>query len=472
MSMNALNTFQSNWEFYTRLFIVESGIDKYNGIGKSELFEFCKIDDRDYESNIPLSMNFNFINSEQQAATFSYTDKRTLSQIENMTSYSITPRGVISKFKQGGYVVYEKDGIGLVVSLFNIGENSKDSSVVLCNNFESLGYSDWIIPSVSDFQFIYDNLYLNKVGNFELNSHNLKYWTRNKSSFYTTDDNSTLFDFRDGKFDDLLDFRNYSDENNLRPIRYFNLNGNKFDLNSYAYNIFLNKVGGLIQFSDDIKDITFNYERDVTLVFDDYDKRNVRYNHKYICSDSAFIFEEFMPKLTELSTGSFVIGKSPDSSTSKYLLNYKINKNIGCNFFNNFNINEESIITLKRFFNIFSFNNLYSYDLNRKFLFETNSEIVYELTKLDSDSNSKQIFIEFYSKNTGYLVKRFYTNGFPDQKPLIVEFSDYDYLKNTKYKFPYRISYSEFEYYNTPIIYKLIDVNINNNYPNSFFEKL
>ena len=40
----------------------------------------------------------NFLTTGQQAATFSWQDKRTLSQIEQMTGYAVKPRGVISNF--------------------------------------------------------------------------------------------------------------------------------------------------------------------------------------------------------------------------------------------------------------------------------------------------------------------------------------------------------------------------------------
>jgi hypothetical protein len=98
-SMDALNTLTSNWEFYTRLFKVQSGMDESNGSGEGQIHVFSKYENR---------FNFiNFLTAGQQAATFSWQDKRTLSQIEQMTGYRVKPRGVVSQFKHGGFVVYE-----------------------------------------------------------------------------------------------------------------------------------------------------------------------------------------------------------------------------------------------------------------------------------------------------------------------------------------------------------------------------
>jgi hypothetical protein len=108
-SINALKTLTSQWEFYTRLFTEESGMDESNGNGDGQIYVFGN--DAAYRQNI------NFLTIGQQAATFSWKDKRTLSQIEQMTGYKVKPRGAVSQFKHGGIIVNEKNEHGLVLSI-------------------------------------------------------------------------------------------------------------------------------------------------------------------------------------------------------------------------------------------------------------------------------------------------------------------------------------------------------------------
>jgi hypothetical protein len=90
-SINTLYTLANQWEFYTRLFTVQSGMDESNGNGEGQLHKFGG--SGDYYSNVE---TINFLTTGQQAATFSWQDKRTLSQIEQMTGYKVKPRGVVS----------------------------------------------------------------------------------------------------------------------------------------------------------------------------------------------------------------------------------------------------------------------------------------------------------------------------------------------------------------------------------------
>jgi hypothetical protein len=133
-SINTLYTLTSQWDFYTRLFTVQTGMDESNGFS---------LDPSDnYGNNGRIRHNFaqrrlnrndeydkiyiNFLDTGKIAATFSWQDKRTLSQIEQMTGYKVGPRGVVSQFKHGGFVVYE------VPTIYRIGVQmeSNESNVV------------------------------------------------------------------------------------------------------------------------------------------------------------------------------------------------------------------------------------------------------------------------------------------------------------------------------------------------------
>ena len=187
-SMNALNTLASQWEFYTRLFTVQSGIDESNGKGEGQIDDFStskKYFNSDDNSNNVLDLSFNFLCIGQQAATFSWHDKRTLSQIEQMTGYIIKPRGVVSQFKHGGYVVYEKDGHGLVAAIIDLGNkplNLYDADAA-CNKLELNGYNDWRLPTKVELNELYINLHKFGVGGFTSEN----YWSSTKFK-YNEDD--------------------------------------------------------------------------------------------------------------------------------------------------------------------------------------------------------------------------------------------------------------------------------------------
>jgi hypothetical protein len=172
-SMDALNTLTSNWEFYTRLFKVQSGMDESNGSGEGQIHVFSKYENR---------FNFiNFLTAGQQAATFSWQDKRTLPQIEQMTGYKVKPKGVVSPFKHGGFVVYEENGHGLVVAMTDLVDKMDwNAAKTACNELILNGYGDWRLPSKEELNAIYVNLIELGIGGFdEFNT----YWSSTQGSF-------------------------------------------------------------------------------------------------------------------------------------------------------------------------------------------------------------------------------------------------------------------------------------------------
>ena len=162
ISINALNTLASQWAFYTRLFTVQSGMDESYGNGAAvQLHEFSS---KDHESTI------NFLTTGQKASTFSYKDKRTLTQIEQMTGYTVKPRGVYLQFKHGGFVVYEpfeggyRIGLDIDISKGNIiSYLTKDFPAAL----SGLKIGDKIL-SINNNTFVDMNQLRNIVGNGEI----------------------------------------------------------------------------------------------------------------------------------------------------------------------------------------------------------------------------------------------------------------------------------------------------------------
>jgi hypothetical protein len=147
-SIDALKSLGNMWEFYNRLFTVYTGNDSSNGNGEIKIHEFIE----DLSSDIRI----NFLTSTFVAATFSWNDKRTLAQIEKMTGYSIKPRGVVSQFKHGGFIVYEKNGHGLVAAITDLGEMDWESAKSACDELVLNGYSDWHLPTKEELNALYD----------------------------------------------------------------------------------------------------------------------------------------------------------------------------------------------------------------------------------------------------------------------------------------------------------------------------
>lgn len=169
-SVNALATYKSNWNYYTRTFTIQSGLDELNGteISKSRYIKGKQYDDYGKLLSDEI-FKIEILTSNQKAATFSWQDKRTISQIEKMSGYVVKPTGVISHFKHGGFVVYEHKGHGFVTLISDLDEKMNwENAKTACEELESNGYDDWELPSENQFRWINGNLIEAELGNFHL----------------------------------------------------------------------------------------------------------------------------------------------------------------------------------------------------------------------------------------------------------------------------------------------------------------
>ena len=153
-SLDILETLGRQWEFYTSLFTVQAGMGEYNGKGAGRIHNFHS--SRRYTND--MGEDFNFLTAGQQAETFSWQDKWTLSQIEQMTGYSVKPRGVVSQFKHGGFLVFEENGHGLVAAIIDLGSMDWNSAKTACDELILNGYSDWYLPSIQELNYVFIKL--------------------------------------------------------------------------------------------------------------------------------------------------------------------------------------------------------------------------------------------------------------------------------------------------------------------------
>jgi len=174
-SLSIIQSFSSNLEFYLRLFEVNNGLSSSLGKGKSQI-------------NPILNKNLTFLNIGEEASSFKWQDEFTLAELEKISEYNVKPRGIVVQFKQGGYVLFEDNGHGLVFSLFDMVKWNKGSENVMphfsnqytwdeanleCDNLVLSGYSDWRLPTKEEMNTIHGLFNNYKVGDFDAKG----YWT-------------------------------------------------------------------------------------------------------------------------------------------------------------------------------------------------------------------------------------------------------------------------------------------------------
>ena len=178
-SINIVKSLLYNWDFYTRLFTVQSGLDESFGNGESKLFKITDIRNKKSKyaflglPDIINKTSVSYPGVGDVAGSFTWSDKRTLSQIEQMTGYAVKPRGVISNFKHGGYVVWEKDGHGLVAAVCDLEKRNWTNAKIACEALDINGYSDWHLPTKEELQYLYKNLHQVGIADFERR----QYWS-------------------------------------------------------------------------------------------------------------------------------------------------------------------------------------------------------------------------------------------------------------------------------------------------------
>src|SRR6187455_2507507 len=68
---------------------------------------------------------------------------------------------------QGGIVVYEANGHGLIVATSDLGKQDWASAMKVCDELELNGYSDWRLPNREELNALYTNLKLKNLGGLQ-----------------------------------------------------------------------------------------------------------------------------------------------------------------------------------------------------------------------------------------------------------------------------------------------------------------
>ncbi|MEQ1666518.1 MAG: hypothetical protein ABL927_14215, partial [Bdellovibrionales bacterium] len=189
-SINAINSLTSNWKFYTSLFAVQSGMDESFGSGESKINNFSINSNGD---------SISFPIAGQVIGTFSWNEKLTLIEIEQMKGYKVKPRGIVSQFKHGGFVVFEENGHGLVAAVCDIGRMILNDAKAACDELVLNGYSDWYLPSNDELRYMDWNLGMYGIGGLDDN-------------YCSSTESAALGTFRSS---------NESNKCNVRPVRVF-----------------------------------------------------------------------------------------------------------------------------------------------------------------------------------------------------------------------------------------------------------
>jgi hypothetical protein len=176
-SINVLKTLGEQWGFYSSLYIVKPDLIKLQAIQRESNgengFIWTAWDKKLFIRPYPVGLKTN---------DFLWNIYLTLKEIEQLTNFTVSPRGIFSQFKHGGLVVYEENGHGLVVAISDIGKGDWEYATTICEESELNGYKDWYLPTTEDLRAIYKNLYSIGIGGFFTNGlYDIEsYWSSTK----------------------------------------------------------------------------------------------------------------------------------------------------------------------------------------------------------------------------------------------------------------------------------------------------
>jgi hypothetical protein len=171
INFDLLELFARNFNGSTMLFNVQTDVNQftgYNQFGKGNRFN-KKIHDilPNYDwLGVAKSCTIDLLSVNKVAGEFDWTEERSLEQIQLISAFEVKPRGTVSKYQNGGYLVSINERDKFVVSLFDAGEFEITEVQKKSDKFDIAGYNDWKIPTESEFQLIIRHLKNNGLGYF------------------------------------------------------------------------------------------------------------------------------------------------------------------------------------------------------------------------------------------------------------------------------------------------------------------
>ncbi|MEC4051125.1 hypothetical protein OX284_016945 [Flavobacterium sp. SUN046] len=280
-SFRLLQRFRNSWNFYLGCFDVDNGLNIFHGPGGLRItdeynqwknikspflvlnyYEYTEKGKIEYtngnlnivsiygeQTNIDRGiLHFKMPSISNISATFEWDDNKTLNELDKIKNYIVKPSGIISKFNNGGYVIYEQNGNKIIAYPFtfnlfnNLGEElnsmhlntgsklfdgkintSKIKSINnknVYNEIQSLilnPYNDWVIPSSDELSLIFNKLYLLGIGS------NISFKYAKICSSTISENNSSVYAFTlEDYYKSFME--NYSNNKNLSTKDNTNIN--------------------------------------------------------------------------------------------------------------------------------------------------------------------------------------------------------------------------------------------------------
>ena len=80
-------------------------------------------------------------------------------------SLAQNPSKKLPPIKMGGYVIYEKNGHGLIATVELVGKGDFEDAKKKCDDLNANGFDDWRLPTKEEFDLIHPKLNFKKLGN-------------------------------------------------------------------------------------------------------------------------------------------------------------------------------------------------------------------------------------------------------------------------------------------------------------------
>lgn len=172
MSEDIVFKIAQQWKFYV------SGFNLNNDIGN---FDLEDPNDKVFDLHNKVGMNVDPIQPQlynghldhklllrkkgQVVGVFELKIRRTLQQIEKITNFEVKPASVRNYFKNGGFIINETNGHGLVAGIVDLKCELHDVDSVI-SKLQLNGFSDWRLPTKEELVSIFTNLQSKKIGGF------------------------------------------------------------------------------------------------------------------------------------------------------------------------------------------------------------------------------------------------------------------------------------------------------------------